>query len=401
MRILIAGTSYYPAMHGQATFTKNLTEGLARMGHEVISIYPSEKGKSYSSTRANVRLEAIKSTSLTKIHPDSYLPIFIHQAILNIIQSFNPEIVHIQDHYPLSQEVVKVARKNDLPLMGTNHFMPENLAPYFPAFANHNPIYERLMWSWMINLYNRLDVATAQSKASADLMLVNGLKIPVLPVSCGIDLEKFYPDPSVDRAAVRSKYGLDPNRVLFIYVGRLDHEKSINLLVHALKVLNRPEIQVAICGSGTAKASLEELVINLGLSAQVILPGFIPAADLRDLLNSADIFIMPSAAELLSIATLEAMACGRPVILANAVALPELATDGVNGYLFQPGSAEDAARCMELMLDHPEKWESMRAESLRKAEFHGLDNILKQYEVIYNDLLAGEYKKHQPMKKVF
>jgi 1,2-diacylglycerol 3-alpha-glucosyltransferase len=100
---------------------------------------------------------------------------------------------------------------------------------------------------------------------------------------------------------------------------------------------------------------------------------------------------MPSEAELLSIASLEAMACGRPLLLANAVALPELAGDGSNGYLFRPGDPVDAARCMALLADHPEHWARMGAISQEKARYHSIEHALKQYENIYANILSGTY----------
>jgi 1,2-diacylglycerol 3-alpha-glucosyltransferase len=99
--------------------------------------------------------------------------------------------------------------------------------------------------------------------------------------------------------------------------------------------------------------------------------------------------VMPSEAELLSIASLEAMACGRPILAANAVALPELVTDGVNGYLFQRGDDADAVRCMEKLADYPELWAEMGAVSIERAKPHGLEAILKRNEVLYETILSG------------
>jgi glycosyltransferase involved in cell wall biosynthesis len=92
---------------------------------------------------------------------------------------------------------------------------------------------------------------------------------------------------------------------------------------------------------------------------------------------------------LLSISTLQAMACSRPVLAANAVALPELVTDEINGLLFKPGDAADAARCMGWFADHPERWSGMGAASLEKVRAHSLENIVQQYEMLYEKVLAG------------
>jgi len=92
---------------------------------------------------------------------------------------------------------------------------------------------------------------------------------------------------------------------------------------------------------------------------------------------------MPSDAELLSIASLEAMACGRPMLLADAVALPELVTPGVNGYLFKRGDADDAAHYMELLADQPERWKEMGKASHDRAQIHSLENTVQRYEELY------------------
>ncbi|MCX6080752.1 MAG: glycosyltransferase [Chloroflexi bacterium] len=391
MRILIAGTVHYPAMNGQAVFTENLTEGLAKRGNEVLSIFPSEIGPAYSATRNNVQVEALRSSNLNMIHSDAFFSLFSESAIRKILRAFQPNIVHVQDHFPLSQDVVQVAKNSGIPLIGTNHFMPENLAAYVPFISNIKPLYNHVMWAWMLAVYNRLEIVTAQSKASAALMQAKGLKIPVYPVSCGIDLNRFHPDSTVKRAAVLTRFGLDPNRTIFLFVGRVDHEKRLDVILRALKKLDRDDIQLGIAGHGAAQESLRMLANELELGERVHFTGFVPADDLPDLLNSVDIFTMPSEAELLSIASLEAMACGRPVLLANAVALPELAGNGINGYLFQPGNPIDAARCIALLADHPEHWARMGANSLEKAKHHSMENTIKQYETLYVNLLAGTY----------
>jgi glycosyltransferase involved in cell wall biosynthesis len=389
MRIMIAGTANLPALNGQAVFTENLAKGLARQGHDVLMIFPSEKGAGYQTTMDLVSIQAIRSTNLNKIHSGAYFSVFSEKIIHQIMRAFNPEIVHIQDHFPLSRDVVRVARRTGHKLVGTNHFMPENLAPYVPVISKFKPVYNRIMWSWMLEVYNHLDVVTAQSKASAAMLRAQGLRVPVFPVSCGINLDRFTPIRNVDRAATLRRFGLDPARKIFLFVGRVDKEKRLDVLLNAMSQLQRDDIQFVISGHGAAQESLQSLVAELNLGERVRFTGFVAQEDLPVLLNSADIFCMPSEAELLSIATLEAMACARPVLLANAVALPELVTDGLNGYLFRPGDPVDAARTMSMLADHPEKWSAMGRASQEKAHYHGIENTLKQYENIYTTLLAS------------
>jgi glycosyltransferase involved in cell wall biosynthesis len=338
-----------------------------------------------------VRIYGLRSANLNMIRAGTYFSLFSEKAIQKILRAFRPEVVHIQDHYPLSRDVVRVARRDGYRLAGTNHFMPENLAPYVPVISNIKPVYQRIMWGWMLEVYNQLNVVTAQSKASAGLLKSQGLRVPVYPVSCGINLNRFKPIPSVDRAEILSRYGLNPLRKIFLFVGRVDEEKRLEVLLHAMRQLKRDDVQLAIAGNGAAQQELQNLAAELELGERVRFTGFISREDLPLMLNSADIFTMPSEAELLSIATLEAMACGRPVLLANAVALPELVSEGLNGYTFRPGDAVDAARCISLLADHPERWAAMGQVSLEKARVHGIENTLQQYESIYSALMAGTF----------
>ncbi len=388
MRILIAGTTYHPALNGQAIFTVNLAEGLAARGHEVVVAYPSDKA--ISQQRHNVQLEGVKSFSLGAVHGDTFVPFFPSRTIKRIFDQFKPEIVHIQDHYPVCRATVFEARRRHLKIIGTNHFMPENLAPYIPGLSKIKPVYNWILWHWMLELYNRVDVATAQSRVAAELIRKQGLRIPVLPASCGIDLRRFHPDPKTDRVACRSRYGIDPDKIIFLFVGRVDKEKRVDVLLRAMSQIKRDDIQLVIAGRGAASGDFEGLAKSLNLGERVRFTGFIPNEDLHVLLNSVDVFTMPSEAELLSIASLEAMACARPVLLADAVALPDLVAHGQNGYLFKPGDANDAACYMEMLANQRGQWEQMGKASLEKAQYHSLENTIRRYEKLYQLVLANE-----------
>jgi len=237
--------------------------------------------------------------------------------------------------------------------------------------------------------YDHLDVVTAPSRTAANLVRSVGLKPPVFPVSCGVDTGLFRPDPSVDRLYWRAHYGIDPQRKVFFFVGRVDKEKRLDVLLRALQRLDRDDIQLVIGGKGAAFGQMQALAQTLGLRQKVHFTGFIPNEDLPGVLNSIDVFVMPSEAELLSISTLEAMACSRPLLLARAVALPELVDEGVNGLLFTPGDVADAARGLAWFADHPERWPEMGSASLEKVQAHSLENMVCRYEELYTSLLAG------------
>jgi 1,2-diacylglycerol 3-alpha-glucosyltransferase len=388
MRILIVSSANYIAFHGQATFTINLAEGLARAGHEVMVAAVSERSHPYHEQINGVQLEAFRAFSLTMIHPDSYLTLFPSFAAGRTLNAFHPDIVHIQDHYPLSRALVLAALRRGIKLVGTNHFMPDNLAPYVPLVSRIKPLYNWILWHWMREVYDRLDAVVAPSRVAAEMLIKIGLRPPVSPISCGVDTALFHPDPFVDRLTWRVRAGIDPSRKVFFFVGRVDREKRLDVIIRAVSFLDRDDIQFVIAGKGAAKVSLMAQVQELGLEQKVHFTGFIPNSDLPSILNSIDIFTMPSEAELLSIASLQAMACARPMLVADAVALPELVTAGGNGLLFHPGDVDDAARCMASLADHSERWPAMGASSLERVSPHSLKNIVHRYEDLYRNILS-------------
>jgi 1,2-diacylglycerol 3-alpha-glucosyltransferase len=400
MRILIAGTTYHPAVNGQAIFTVHLAEGLARHGHEVVMITHSIREKPYKIIRNGVKIFGVRSIALTRWNPSAYLSLFPGEPVHRVFRSFKPDVVHIQDHYPISWSIANLGHKYAVPVAGTNHFMPENLAPYLQGVSWFKPGFNWALWKWMLTLYNQLNIATAPSRTAAEILRRKGLRIPVFPISCGVDQQRFRPMPDIDRQAMRRRYGLNLDRYTLLFVGRVDGEKRIDLLIRALNLINRDDVQLAVAGQGAAAGTLKKLAHDLNLGDRVQFTGYIPDEDLPGLLNSVDVFAMPSEAELLSIASLEALSCGRPILAANSQALPELVDYGINGYLFNPGDARDAARAIQLIIDRKERWPEMQVASLDKVRTHSLDYTLNRYEQVYELMLSGALKPSQGRQPV-
>jgi glycosyltransferase involved in cell wall biosynthesis len=390
MRIVIAGQTYHPTLNGQGAFTVHLVKGLIQAGHQVMVIRPSDRIHAYRTSRNNLHVRAIIAIPLA---PPPYSNVCVTPLpgvqAGRLLDEFQPEIVHIQDHYPLCRGVLHAALKRDLRVVGTNNFLPENIIPYVPIFSRSaalRALLKHILWKMVLDVFNRVDVATAATETAARILRQQGLKVPVQAISSGVDLDYFRPDPSVNRTETRVRYGLDPRRIIFLYVGRIDREKRLDILLRAFHRLNREDLQLAIAGRGRNLKALQSLARQLGLGQHAVFTGYVPSKDLPALLNSADIFAMPSEAELQSIATLEAMGTGRPVLAANARALPELVENGVNGYLFRAGDVEDAARRIAKLADHPESWARMGAASLKIVHPHSLSNTLQCYQELYRSL---------------
>lgn len=394
MRILLAGQAYYRIDNGQAAFTVRLAEGLAGAGQSVCVVAPSTTGKAKTT-----EIDGVTVAGLPNLHFGFNVNVtaFTDRRVTDILTEFAPDIVHIQDHYFISRSVRRVAQRLGIPVVGTNHFLPENLTDNFLVPQGLKQLIHRLMWANMLHVFNQLTAATTPTQTAVDILTAQPITIPVIPISCGVDQQRFTKIEDYNWPEFRRKYRLDPDKTLFVYVGRVDREKDLDILVKAAARLDREDIQIAIGGKGSYLKGLKSLAAQLGvLDSRVRFLGFVPDEELPLLLNSADYFAMPSHAELQSIATLEGMSCGLPVLAADARALPELVGHGENGYLFQVGSVADAARGLSRLADQYQQWGEMSALSLQKAEKHSLENTVAAYSRWYAEAAGLEAAATRP-----
>ncbi|MEL0319504.1 MAG: glycosyltransferase, partial [Aquiluna sp.] len=172
------------------------------------------------------------------------------------------------------------------------------------------------------------------------------------------------------------------------FLGRLDDEKKIDeLLRAAAKLTEYPNLRVELVGDGGERERLKALAGHLGISDRVSFLGHVSDQELPGIYERCTVFVMPSIAELQSIATMEAMASGRPVIGADAMALPHLVHDGDNGYLFPPGDVDRLADRLRRVLG-ADKAELARLSenSLHLIRSHDIERTLKIFEDLYQGI---------------
>jgi 1,2-diacylglycerol 3-alpha-glucosyltransferase len=398
LRIMIASSTYAPARNGQAVFTTNLAEGLAARGHKVLVVMDSAQRQSLRTIRNGVEVVELPSIGLNIFHADINFTPFPAQYVQRLIESFQPDIVHIQDHYPVCRAVLHTAINLGIKTVGSNHFIPENLAPYIPVYSIGKSSIDWILWHWMLETYSHLDAISAQSCVAADILSRQGLDMPVSAISCGLDVNRFKPDVNIDRRIYQQRYGIDHEKTIFLFLGRIDGEKRIDLLIKAMQLLPRDDIQLVIAGKGRVEAKLQKMAAELTENHKIVFTGFIPDADLPGLLNSVDVFVMPSDAELLSISTLEAMASGLPVLVANALALPELVRQGENGYCFTSCDVDDLVNKMSLITNQSNQWPKMGEVSREIAELHSLEHTIDEFEQLYMELLGQKHILVEPRR---
>ncbi|MBU2664897.1 glycosyltransferase [Actinoplanes bogorensis] len=379
MRILIGADTYAPHVNGASAFAQRLAVALTAR-HEVHVAAPSTTRRSHTGmTREGIVEHRVRSLPVPG-HPGFRFspPVGLRAVARRILDEVKPDVVHVQSHFPLCRALVGAARERGVMVVATNHFMPENLVHYLPfgSSAVHG-------WAWRdaARVLARADVVTAPTPYAAALATVAGVPGPVLPLSNGIDLTRFRELPTA--AEFRLRYGV-PDKPTITYVGRLDAEKNLDVVIRAFAEVRRSvDAQLLLVGAGAGRRTLKALAVSLGVGSDVVFTGFVADSDLPSAYAATTVFVNAGTAELQSLVTLEAMACGRPVVGADAAALPHLVLDDETGYLFPPGDSSLLAARLVKLLEDPSLTRALGRRAREVASQHDEVRTVAAFEQLY------------------
>lgn len=387
MRIMIVSETYTPSVNGAAVATGRLALGLARRGHEVAVVAPSPTGRPF--VEGEGPLVTYRTRSMPTPYPEQRSALLTRRGAEALLSAFLPDVVHVQNHFVLGRSLARAARRQSIPVVGTNHFMPENMLPHAPGVllkvrATRRWV-RRQLWQDFVRVYRQLDAVTCPSDAAADLARTQGLEVPIRVVSNGVDVVRFRPAPPVGGPHGEGRARLP----IVLYVGRLDPDKGVEVLIAAMpRVRQRHPAVLVLGGRGVQESALHGHAQRRGVSNSVRFAGFVRDEELPDMFRAASVFVMPSTNELQSLATLEAMASGLPVVATDALALPELVEDGKTGFLFPPGDPSALADRIGRLLSDPARAARMGCAAREVAEGHSLDAVLRTFEALYRELLS-------------
>jgi glycosyltransferase involved in cell wall biosynthesis len=378
LRILIGADTFAPDVNGAARFAERLAAGLVERGHDVHVMAPaaSRKHGTWKEVHEGAEITAHRLNSW-RWYPHDWLrfalPWRIRQNSARVIDQVRPDVVHFQSHIITGRGLSVEAEKRGIRIIGTNHFMPENMLEFTLLPKAWQDFAVGLAWKAARRTFGRAEaVTTPTRKAAQFLERHTGLR-NVHAISCGIDAHKYSPN-----WAQRTE-----NRITF--VGRVTGEKQIDVLLRAVTLLPAAlDVTVEIVGGGDQKRNLEHLAVELGIADRVTFTGYVTDEELREAYHRSSVLAMPSIAELQSIVTMEAMASALPVVAANAMALPHLVHDGENGYLFEPGSPDDLAAKLRTVLEaSPEDYRALKEHSLRLIAAHDIQRTITTFENLY------------------
>ncbi len=379
LTIMIAADTYPPHINGAAQFGYRLAQGMLKRGHQVhVVTFREAGGPSSSGLEDGVMVHRLRSHSVpTHEYWRICLPWEIKDDIVRIFDEARPDVVHVQCHYMVGKAVIEEADRRGVRMVATNHFMPQNLDPFLPFPKWFKKIVARNSWRDMGKVFRRAAAVTTPTPLAAKAMHEHAFLRKVLPVSNGIAASDYElrPGEEVD----------PPEFPVVLFVGRLAQEKHVDVLIEAAsKTPPELNLHVEVVGGGEVRDALEARTAELGMGGRVKFHGSISDEELRLAYIRCTVFCMPGTAELQSLVTLEAMSSSKPVVLANAMALPHLVDEGVNGHMFTPGNADELAQKLTSILTLPaSERESMGKASREMVNIHSIERTLSTFESLY------------------
>lgn len=412
MKIVIATAVYYPQINGVAVFSHNLAVGLAKRGHEVMVLCPSQTGRSYTRTIDGVKTVHLKSMNV-RVYPDQIhkvperrvlgvrwprlwykngfrASVFPAKEIDEALSDFQPDVVHVQISDPIGLSVVSWARKAGVPVVMTEHNQPEVLTDPLRLPRLFKKPANSLLATYFRKRADKSDFVTMPTKQAIDnILFATGkrLKVPVAAVSNGVDLSCFKPGKVPDE--IYKKYGIMKGIPTVLYVGRVDPEKKVGVVIEAFLKAKVDSSQLVIVGDGVDRLRLER---KYGGYDNIRFVGRVVGDDLYELYRVGDVFATASEIETQGIVLIEAAACGLPLIAVDKGAVSEVCIDGENGYLCEPGSSSEIAVAIVKILTDDKLREKFSKRSVEIAKEHNFETTLDRFINIYEKVMKDKNK---------
>jgi glycosyltransferase involved in cell wall biosynthesis len=205
------------------------------------------------------------------------------------------------------------------------------------------------------------------------------LAIPI--IFNGVETDAFTPARTEDQ------------RTNLLCVGRLIDRKGQQYLLRAFAELCKGDVRqnlwLTLVGTGDAEAALKRQAHQLGIEDRVEFAGFVSREQMPKIYRQAAIFVLPSQSEGMSIALLEAMSSGLPVVVTNTGGTDELVTAGVNGLVVDWADVGGLTAALRELIDQRDMREGMGRESRRVAQSLSWSEITSQYVDLVQSIVLG------------
>jgi phosphatidylinositol alpha 1,6-mannosyltransferase len=291
-------------------------------------------------------------------------PLHFSSRVRRDIEAFNPNIIHISSPDRVSRQAAAWARRRNLPVICSVHTRFETYLRYYNLSFT-----EPLMVAWLRKLYRRCDGLIAPSESFAQVLREQRMNYDIDIWTRGIERDTFHPGRR--DMAWRQDLGIADDMPVIAFLGRLVMEKGLDVFADSIDQLRRRGVRhdVMVIGEGPAGDWFKPRLPD----AKFV--GFQGGTDLARAVASCDILFNPSVTETFGNVTLEAMACGLPVVAARATGSSSIVKHQTTGYLVEPGQITNFADRLQSYCEQPELRIAHGAAALLESQKYEWDAI--------------------------
>jgi phosphatidylinositol alpha 1,6-mannosyltransferase len=332
LRIALFSGNYNYVRDGANQALNRLVGWLLEHGAAVRVYSPTTRTPAFEPAGDLVSLPSIAIPGRGEYRATTILP----PRVKKDLNRFAPNIVHVSSPDSAGHSAVRWAQKHNLPILGSVHTRFETYPRYY-NMAFLEPVLEAILR----RLYRKCDAIVAPSDSMAQVLREQRMSYDVGIWSRGVDKHIF--NPQVRDMDWRRSLGLTDDVPVIGFLGRLVMEKGLDVFSDSIDRLVRRQVphQVLVVGEGPARGWFESRLPG------AVFAGFQGGADLGRAVASMDLFFNPSITETFGNVTLEAMACGLPVVAARATGSESLVDHGVTGQLVRPGATVEFADALQ------------------------------------------------------
>ena len=301
MRIAVVTETYPPEVNGVSLTVQGLVTGMAEDGHEMLLVRPFQPGVSTLPPPRPIRELLVRGAALPK-YPGLRFGFPAGRALRRLFGAQRPDAVYVATEGPLGWSAVQTARRLGIPVATGFHTR-------FDAYAGAyglGPL-TPLVRYWLRRLHNASGATVVPTPELREWLERHGFQ-RVRVVARGVDTRHF--DPARRNQKLRERWGVAPDGLAVIYVGRIAAEKNLSLAIEAFSRIRekRPDARFVWVGTGPLAVRLRQE------HPEFIFAGLRLGEDLAEHFASADLFLFPSLTETFGNVTIEAMASGVPTV---------------------------------------------------------------------------------------
>jgi len=309
-------------------------------------------------------------------------------ALARLLRQRRVGVAHF--HCPRSAFLGRVlARPLRIPAVVTVH-LP---AYYFAGSRYTGPRFGRWLYLRLERVLNRrltarlIYVSSLVLEEAIALRLVSRRRAEV--ISNGVDLSRY--DGVSNREALRAGAGLAAGDKVICFIGRLDHQKGIDILLDAVSGIDLAahRARLWLIGDGPLRGQLQQQARQSGRAQFISFLGF--RDDVPCLLKASDVFVLPSRYEAMPLAILEAMAAGLPCVVTDTGENSRLVTDGVSGLVVSSENTRALAEALRQLLEDPARCLTMGRAARERAEDFSDTRMVQKIQGVYETIRRPQH----------